>query len=120
MVNTPLVKFDLVKVMLGSVSWRSDALSICCAARLCAVKALTAIGTSCRLCDWRCAVTTISSIWLSSFCGVVLAVVAGWSCGGAVCAAAGVAAISAMADAARSSNFFMSNIPSADAPIFCR
>ena len=62
MVNDAPVKFDFVNVMLGSVSCRSDELLICCFSSAAAVNALTAIGTSCRLCDVRCAVTTMSSM----------------------------------------------------------
>ena len=50
MVKLELVKFDFVNDTFGSVSWRSLAFSICCASSASASKALTAIGTSCRLC----------------------------------------------------------------------
>ena len=54
------VKFVFVKVMLGSDCCNATGLTICCLSRLSAVNAVTAIGTSCSRCDWRCAVTTIS------------------------------------------------------------
>ena len=59
-VKLDVVKLVLVKVTLGSDCCSASGLTICCLARLSAVKALTAIGTSCNRCDWRCAVTTMS------------------------------------------------------------
>ena len=57
----PPEKLPLVKVTLGSVSWRSLAFLICCFSSASALNAETAIGTSCRLSAWRCAVTMITS-----------------------------------------------------------
>ena len=64
MVKLDEVKLLLVNETLGRVSCRSLAFSICCASSASAENALTAIGTSCRLCAWRCAVTTISGATL--------------------------------------------------------
>lgn len=61
MVKLELLKLVFVKVTLGSVCRSATGLTICCFSRLSAVNALTAIGTSCNRCYWRCAVTTTSS-----------------------------------------------------------
>ena len=49
------------KLKLGVTNWRSEPPSICWSASICALIAVTAIGTSCKLSSVLCEVTTISS-----------------------------------------------------------
>ena len=60
MVKLEVVKLVLVNVTFGSDCCNASGLTICCFCKLSAVNALTAIGTSCSRCDWRCAVTMTS------------------------------------------------------------